>query len=184
MSSRELWSGIGFGLLASLCGAIAYLGLMPFIGPSMALRGVIVLLALATAAWTLHKSKARVGRVVAGAAWLVLCGALVVFDPRLWLWLLLVTLALWLTRSLYRYQRLSQAFVDGALSLFALAAGIAALGYSHSLFLALWSYFLVHSLTALIPIGANEPGAQAVEEDPYDRAHRSADAALRRLANP
>jgi hypothetical protein len=182
VSARELWSGIGFGLVASLAGAVAYHACAPWLGAALAIRAVIILLALATALWILQRSRARVGRVVAFLAWLVLLGALVVFDPRLWLWLLALTLACWLTRSLYRYQHLTQALIDAVLAGFALMAAIVALRSSQSLFLALWSYYLVQSLTALIPAGSAEADAAPPEEDPFERAQRSADAALRRLA--
>ena len=185
MSARGFWRDVGLGLLASVAGAIAFHALAPMFGSGAAIRGVIALLAAAAALAVLLDRDARVGRVVGFAAWALLLGTLIVFDAPLWFWIGLPAFALWLTRSLFRYHTLWQAGADALLSLFALAAAFVALRHTHSVFLALWCWFLVQALVALIPrdppAGAAAP---APADDRYDQAQRSAEAALRRLATP
>lgn len=181
MSRGGFWRGAALGLLASAAGAVAFHACAPWLGHAASFRGVLVLLALASACFALADTQARIGRVVAVAGWLALLAALMTFDPPLPLWLGTTVLALWLTRSLYRYQSLWQAGADAALSLFAVAAGVLALRHSQSLFLALWCFFLVQAATAWIPRGPRSTPPPA--GDRYDQAQRSAEAALRRLAS-
>ena len=184
MSARGFWRDAGWGLLASVAGAVAFHALAPMLGSGAAVRSVIALLAAAAALAVLLDREARVGRVVAFAAWALLLGTLVVFDAPLWFWIGLPAFALWLTRSLFRYHALWQAAADGLLSLFALAAAFVALRHTHSVFLALWCWCLVQALAALIPRDPPAGATPAPTGDRYDQAQRSAEAALRRLATP
>src|SRR5262249_44593702 len=99
------------------------------------------------------------------------------------LWLLAQAFAIWLLRCWCRYTSPAAALADGALGLFAIAAASVTALHSHSVFLAFWSFFLVQALFVLIPetlqprIAATDPD----DEDRFDQAHRSAEAALRRL---
>jgi hypothetical protein len=124
------------------------------------------------------------GHVVAALAWLTLAGLLLIFNPPLTLWLLLPTGFIWLLRSLRRYDSLIPAGGDALLSGFALAAAIATAQHTHSLFLSLWSYFLVQALAAFIPVrNVATPAASGRTRDTdFDSSYRNAETALRRLS--
>lgn len=182
MNGPGFWRSVGIGLVASLAGTVAFHLFAPLLGGGMALRATVALLAGAAALAVLFDRGHRIGRFVAFAAWLVLLAILLVLDPGLWLWAAVPVFAAWLMRSLFRYQTLLQAGTDAVLALFALAAGWLVLRHTHSVFLALWCYFLVQALTALIPRARSATPPPA--GDRYDQAQRNAEAALRRLATP
>lgn len=184
MRRPSFWREAGVALALSCVGAIGFHATAPLIGSGMALRLVIATVGLVYAVLLLRGVGARSGRLLAIAAWLALDIALFVFQPPLLLWLLAQTFAIWLLRCWCCYGSVVAAFADGALGLFALAAALVGAAHSHSVFLALWSFFLVQALFVLIPetlrprIAAARPND---DEDRFDQAHRSAEAALRRL---
>jgi hypothetical protein len=182
MNGRGFWRQAGLGLLASVAGMVVFHIVAPLLGSGAALRATVAALAAAGAIAMLLDRGHRAGRCVAFAAWLAVLAALFVFDPNLWLWAALPVFALWLMRSLFRYQRLWQAGADALIALFALATAWLTLRHSHSVFLALWCFFLVQALTSLVPQA--RPATPPPAGDRYDQAQRNAEAALRRLATP
>ena len=185
MKRPGFWREVGVALALSIVGAIAYPAVAAFVGSAASLRLIVAGLGIVYAVLLMRGVQARAGRVMAIAAWLALDVALFVFDPALLLWLFAQTFAIWLLRCWCCYGSLVAALADGALCLFALAAAMVGAAYSHSLFLALWSFFLVQALFVLIPDTLRRRVAAATEsrhdEDRFDQAHRSAEAALRRL---
>jgi hypothetical protein len=61
-------------------------------------------------------------------------------------------------------------------------AAIGAAVQTGSLLLSLWSYFLVQALFTTIPTRASAGPASTNEDDAFERAHRVAEAAVRRLS--
>lgn len=183
MNRPSFWREVGVALALSIVGAIACPAIAAFIGSAAALRLVVAGAGTVYAVLLLRSLHPRAGRLLAIAAWLALDIALFVFDPPLLLWLMAQTFAIWLLRCWCCYGSLVAALVDGALGLFALAAATAGAAHSHSLFLALWSFFLVQALFVLIPDTLRPRIAASAPEDEvrFDQAHRSAEAALRRL---
>lgn len=168
-------------LALAIVGAVSHLALAPWLGGADSLR--FALLLVGTLYWfaLLASAPRRSGRMLALAAWCVLCAALAVLWPPLWLWLFGATGSFWLLRSLQRYQSLLPAAADAALSAFALAFAVVAAEHTHSIFLALWCYFLGQALVALVPRGTGSLRA-TVEACDFDASYRSAEAALRRLS--
>lgn len=183
MNRPGFWREVGVALALSIIGAVAYHAASVIIGASLALRLVVAGLGIVYGVSLLRGLRARVGRLLAIAAWLALDVALFVFDPPLLLWLMAQAFAIWLLRCWCCYGSFFAALADGALGLFALAAAVVAATHSHSVFLALWSFFLVQALFVLIPenLRQRNAAAQPDDEDRFDQAHRSAESALRRL---
>jgi hypothetical protein len=184
MKRPGFWREAGVALALSIIGAVAYHALVTVTATPVALRLVIAGLGIAYAVLLLRGMQARAGRLVAIAAWLALDVALFAFDPPLLLWLLTHAFAIWLLRCWCCYASLIAALADGALGLFALAAALVAAAHSHSVFLALWSFWLVQALFVLIPdsLRPRVRPALADDEDRFSQAQRTAEAALRRLA--
>ena len=108
-----------------------------------------------------------------------------VAAPNLAVYLLGHVGLLWLIRSAYFYSGLLPAVADLLLSGFSIAVGIWAASRSGSLGLSVWTFFLVQSLFVFIPRTVSKPetvGRRRSGQDPFDKARRSAEAALRRLA--
>lgn len=168
-------------LALALIGAVAHLSLAPWIGGAYSLRCALLL--VGTLYWLalLASAPRRSGRLLALAAWCALCLALALLWPPLWLWLFAATGSFWLLRSLQRYQSLLQAAADAAVGAFALGFAVVAAQHTHSLFLALWCYFLGQALVAFVP-RKPAPTGQHAEANDFDASYRSAEAALRRLS--
>jgi hypothetical protein len=188
MSARNDSAGFGRALGAafalSVCGAAVLAALAPFLGAGTALRAVVALLGLAYMLYVLARSGERVGRVTTIACWLVAASATWFLHPSLAGYVLVHVALVWLVRSLYCYAGLLPAAADLALGALGTAFAVWAARHSGSAWLAFWCFFLVQAFHVLIPAAFPERRAEAAREpdDGFARAHRAAEAALRRIA--
>lgn len=170
--------------LLSISGAIIYNATATLLSPAYAFQSVLILLSLAYGLFILSETKPAPGRYVAFALWLILSVFSVVFSPKISILLVCYSMGLWLLRSLIRYTSLLPALTDAGLILFALASAYVALLHSHSLALALWSFFLVQALTTFIPASFFIPTPLAkTQADKFNCAYRTAENALKRLTH-
>jgi hypothetical protein len=181
MNRTPFWPGVVAALGLSLIASLAYEALAVLVEPSLAVRGLLPAVAAACLLGLIVRHRARVGRLASMAGLVLLAAALLLLNPPLWLWLVTLTVWLWLMRSLLVHHRLLAATVDGLLSALALAAAVTAFTHSASVFLALWSFFLVQSLYVFIP-DRTTTAPDVPAEDPFQLAERNARHALRRLA--
>jgi hypothetical protein len=183
MKALTFWRGALLAICISVVGAVLHTVLARILGGAISLRLVILIASLSYVLALLAHGPGQSGRVVAALAWLGLAGLLLVFNPPLTLWLLLQTGFIWLLRSLQRYDSLIPAGSDALLSGFALAGAIATAQHTHSLFLALWSYFLVQALAAFISVRyVTAPAASAGADSDFESSYRNAETALRNLS--
>jgi len=181
MKSLSFWRAVLLAILISVVSAVCHSLLSKLIGTSTSLRLCVLGAALIYVWAMLAHGPKRSGRVLAALAWLGLALALLAFNPPLLVWLLLQTGFIWLLRALQSYDSLIPAGADALLSVFALAAGIATAQHTHSLFLALWSFFLVQALIAFVPVRTSSVAVNAANND-FEASLRNAEAALRRLS--
>ncbi|MDG9669080.1 hypothetical protein ONV78_15150 [Hahella sp. CR1] len=184
MSKSTFWRGAVIALALSIVGALALVLFAPVVGEGFGLRLLISALGLAYVVILLRDSRARTGRLVVFSAWMTVTAALFLLNPGVWVWLTTQTAAIWLTRCLYIHDSLIAAALDAFLNGAALLASLAAALHTHSLFLALWTFFLVQAAFVYIPRKLSASGrvdAPASNEE-FERAYRNADAALRRLS--
>ena len=165
-------AGVTFAALA---------GVVPL---GLALSGVVTAVALGYLLYLLSRTPRRVGRVTALAGWLVLTGAMVVLDPPLVIHVLVQAGALWLVRALHYHRSVLGALADLGLGALSLAAAAWALERSGSVALAVWCLLLVQALFVAIPAEGPRASRAAPEpdDDSFERAHRSAEQALRRMS--
>ena len=189
MSARQTTPSLGAGLVAafvsSACGAALLAALAPWLGGSSALRVVIALLGFSYVVHAIARSGERVGRLTTVACWLVAAGGAWLVDLPLAGYVLVHLAAMWLVRSLYYYSGLLPALADLALSALGAAFAVWAAQRSGSAWLALWCFFLVQALHVLIPRSLTRRPATALDaaDDAFARAHRAAEAAVRRLTS-
>ncbi|MCB1552599.1 MAG: hypothetical protein KDJ14_02230 [Xanthomonadales bacterium] len=179
------WREAGVGFALSLCGALVHFVLAPIFGTADSLRAVVLLVAGGYGLLLFPVLQVRVGRIVLAVLWMSLALMLAVFDPGLVFWIGGQLGFFWLVRSLYRHDGLIAAALDAGLCVLALSAALAVASHTHSLFLSLWSLLLVQALCFAVP--GRRASAQHSTDDPhagdrFDQAHRSAEAALRRLS--
>jgi hypothetical protein len=183
-TKTSLGTGLAVAFIFSACGAALLAALSPWLGAATALHAVIALLGFAYAVYVIGRSGERVGRLTTIACWLVVVGgAWLLGLPLVGFVLLHIGLA-WLVRSLYHYSGLLPALADFGLSLLGAAFAVWAAQRSGSAWLALWCFFLVQAFHALIPTTLRR-GSSALEaaDDGFSRAHRAAEAAVRRLSS-
>ncbi|MGB0132822.1 hypothetical protein [Dokdonella sp.] len=185
MNRPGFWREVGIALALSIGGGLAWSALSWIMSPAAALRWVIAAVGIVYAVLQLRGLHARAGRMVVVGAWLLLGIALFALNPPLHEWLLAQAAAIWVLRCWSCWKSFFTAVADGVLGLFAVAASVIVIHTTHSVFLALWSFFLVQALFVFIPdsLRTAPRTSTADNEDRFDRARRSAEAALQRLAN-
>lgn len=184
-AEASFWREAALGFGASVAAAALAATLGPVVGQANAICVLIPAVGLAYVLYVLATSRERTGRVVVTIAWLAAALATWLLVPGVAGTLLAHVGLAWLVRSLYRYSSLLSALADLGLTAVAAAIGIWVHGFSGSLFLAGWCFFLAQALHVAIPetIGRPRPATAAagdVADDRFASAHRQAQAALRR----
>ena len=174
--------GAAIAAVLAVAAGATFAGLTVSLTQSLAVRIVVTLLAGSYALYLMYQSNERTGRIVTVAGWCVGATVIGAFVPTLTLFLIAHTCLIWLVRTLYFHESTLTALSDLGLSALALASGIWALRSSYSLSLATWSFFLVQALFVMLP--SLQPRTPQADDGnhAFQRAQRSADAALRRLA--
>ena len=176
------FQGVMVAVILAFVATITATGLSAFIGIGAASRLVIPLLGLSYLLYLVSRSGERTGRVTVIVAWCGISLALWWIEPPLPMYILIHAGAIWLTRSLYFYSGIIPSLLDMALTGFALMTAAWALSRTGSLFMGTWSFFLIQALFAGIPADLNHgKKVAATSDEPFERARRRAEAALRQL---
>ena len=185
MNRPTFLEGVAVALVTSLLGSLMYAVLVPTFASGPVLRLLVAGIGLGYLIYLLRRSPERVGRITLAALWGVATAAIWLLELPLLSYLALHLGLIWLARSLCFYSSVLSALADLALSGAGLAAALWAASHSHSLFLGIWSLFLVQALFAFIPtnLQRRDKTAPPTEPDRFDRAHRAAEAALRKLSS-
>ncbi|HVJ31097.1 MAG TPA: hypothetical protein VNA66_12370 [Gammaproteobacteria bacterium] len=187
MSAAKRMPSLGLGLVAALilsaCGAALLAALAPWLGPGVALRAVIALLGLAYVLYAIGRSGERVGRITTLVCWLVVASGAWLAGLPLVAYVLVHLGAVWLVRSLYYYSGLMPALADLGVTLLGAAFAVWAAQRADSAWLALWCFFLVQAFHVSIPASLARSSTPAAPDDAFARAHRAAEAAVRRLSS-
>ncbi len=183
MKRPSFLQGALVALVLSLFGSALFATLAPTLGAATGLRALIALLALAYVLYLISRSRTRVGRVVTVALWLLVSGLAWLLAPPLAVYALVHVGMVWLIRSLYLYSSFVSAVLDLGLCAASAVAAVGTMTHTGSLFLALWCFFLVQALSSAIPVSvrARKDRREHAGEEPFDRARRAAEAALKRI---
>jgi len=179
--------GVAVALAASLAGGAVYSALDVVFPGAPLLRLLIAGISLVYVIYLAGRSPERVGRVTTVAVWLIVAGVLWFTQPPLPLYLCMHLGAIWLVRSLHFYSSALSALADLGLNILALSAAVWAITRTDSVFLGIWSFFLVQALFVVIPkqafrsSGVNRAGQAGT--DHFQQAYRSAEAAVRKLSS-
>jgi hypothetical protein len=182
--SPSFGHSLAVAFVLSLIGAAVLATLTPFVGSGPALRVVIASLGLSYILYQIGRSGERVGRITTVALWVVAASFAWFLGLPLVAYVLVHVGLVWLVRSLYRYSGLLPALVDLGLSVLGAAFAVWAAQRSGSAWLALWCFFLVQSFHVLIPATLGPANSTPDGgDDAFGRAHRAAEAAVRRLSS-
>lgn len=176
------FEGVALALMMAFTGSALLVGLSWLSGGRVATGLTVTLLSLLYLLYLLRRAEEPIGRLTTLALWLVVTLGAGVLDLSLTLYLLTQAGFIWLVRSLYFHNGLFAALADLGLHVLALAAALWAWQQSGSIFLVLWSYFLVQALFSAIPHSLNTMRSDNDEaNDQFAQSQRVAHAALRRL---
>lgn len=181
----SLGAGLGAALVLSACGAALLAVMTPLFGFATALRAVIALLGLAYVLYAVGRSGERVGRVTTIVGWIAIASAAWLAGLPLAGFVLVHLGLVWLVRSLYYYSGLLPALADLGVTALGAAFAVWAAQRSESAWLVLWCFFLVQAFHVLIPASLTRRDKAALDsgDDAFARAHRAAEAAVRRLSS-
>jgi len=186
MKRPTFFEGVAIAVGASVFAGALFATLAGLFSGALALRLIITAISLGYILYLLRRSPERTGRVTTIAGWAAV-SALAWFTLALPLYLAVQLGLVWLVRSLYFYASLLAALADLGLTGFGLAAAVWAATSTGSLFVSVWCFFLVQALFVAIPAHMRGPRAnnssQSNEPDNFARAHRIAEAAVRRLSS-
>jgi len=186
MQRPTLLAGIVVASVVSLAVSPAVLFLSLLLGPVMAGKALVGVMAYAYIVYVLAQSGRRVGRTTLAVLSLLALLASVMLAAR-WTTVLVVAVALiWGTRASTSSRSPVAWLLHGGLCLLGLSAALWAYKHSGSIVLAVWSFLLLQALWVYVPARlARQPVEESVaggqEEDGFVRAHQAAQKALDRL---
>jgi hypothetical protein len=179
----SLGTGLVAALILSACGAALLAALSPWLGLGVALRAVIALLGFAYLIYAIGRSGERVGRITTLVCWIVVAAAAWLTGLPLVAYVLVHLGAVWLVRSLYYCSGLMPALADLMLTMLGAAFAVWAAQRADSAWLAFWCFFLVQAFHVSIPASLTRGDSPEAPDDAFARAHRAAEAAVRRLSS-
>jgi hypothetical protein len=181
-SRATFLGGVAIAAALAAAGAALFSATFAWWSPRVALRLIVALVSGAYVVYLLARSDERTGRIVTVAVWTVAAALLAEFGDALSLYLIGHASLLWLVRALYHQRSTLGALADLGLTALALVAAVAAMRSTGSLFMAIWTFFLIEALFAATPNDPVRPHRNDPAE-PFDRAQRTANAAIQRLVS-
>jgi len=179
---------MAFGL--SFFGSLFFYGISLFVTSDNQIYLTASLLGLIYILYLMNQSKVETGRITALTIWIVITLSSWFTAIPFSLFIIVQLAIIWMLRSLYFYSSIFTSIADLFLSTISFSAALWAGFHSGSLFLALWSLFLMQSLFIFIPASLNKKSNQNLQHSlfnthsasDFDRAHNSAKQALGKLA--
>jgi len=183
MTRPRFLHGAGAALLVAVFGSAMFTGLGLLLPGDTTARLLIAILGGAYVVYLLRSSGHPIGRIATPVLWTAMALALWPAGFSLPLYLAFHIGALWLIRSLYFYSGVLPAVADLGLTALGVAAATWAALQTGSVFLTLWSFFLVQALFVAIPERVGGPGnpETTAKPDRFQQAHTAAQAALQKL---
>ena len=184
IQSPRFWHGVIVAAVMALVASVLVSGLALTSGVPTMIKLTAPALSLAYILYLLQATGTRNGRIVTLTAWAFMTVACLWLNISLPFYLLIHASSIWLVRSFHAYSSLVPAVIDSFLSAFAVLAFSWAFVRTGSVLIATWCFFLVQALWIWIPRKISSPTIntrQDSDNEPFERAKRRADSALRQL---
>ena len=186
MKRPTFLEGVVIALATAALAGISHVALTAILPSSVVLRALVAGIGFGYVIYLLVRSPEPVGRTTAFAGWLIATGAVAVIDPPFALHVLTQLVLIWLIRSLYFYSSVLPGLADLVLTGASLVAATWAAIETGSVAMAVWCLFLVQASFIAIPPTMRRSAPRSSRnggvEDPFMRAHRAAETALRKLS--
>ena len=187
MKRPNFFEGVVVGIIASIAASALFATLTLLFNPTNVLELIVTAISFAYIIYLLARSHEKTGRIVVLTAWSVIATLAWLLSLPLTLFVFVHVALMWLIRSLYFYSSILSALIDLGLTGLSLAVAIWAGIHTSSLFLSVWCFFLIQALFVAIPARMSRQSSTQCftpeREDPFECAHRSAEAALRKFSS-
>jgi hypothetical protein len=183
MKRPTFMQGAALALILAVGSAVAFVAFVPAFDRVAVLRCLITAQSAAYVIYLLYNSAEKTGRLTVPLLWIISAVCIALFVPGL-LPVCIAHLGLvWLVRAVYFHSGLLPAVLDLGLCAVSLTAAIAAAKQSHSVFLSVWTFYLLQALFVAIPSARQASAGRRMSrgDDHFEHAHRRADEELRRL---
>jgi hypothetical protein len=184
MNSATFLQGVVLAFALAAGAAAFWITGATLLDPASALRLLIAGLGCAYLAYLCTTARRRAGRVTSLLVWVTVTAAAVPLAPSAAVFALLQVALLWLLRVFLQRRCPLSALADLALNAGAVVFAGAALTRTGSVFLTVWSFFLVQALHVVIPRSPSpEHRMRRIHsETDFAAASRRAEAAIEQLA--
>ena len=171
--------GAGVAFALSLMATLIYRGCAVLLGTSVSLATLFVLLLSLYALYLLKRSNRSAGKPTAVIAFISFALLLNSFSLPLAIVAGVLMPAVWVLRCFFYRQGVIDSVLDLGLSAAALIAAIAAATATQSIFITVWTFFIVQALHVSIPLlGEGRPTNPAQQ---FECAYTSAETAIRQF---
>lgn len=185
VSKPTFFEGVAVALVASVViAACTFVFARVFVSTGL-LQILIAMVSAAYIGYLMIRSRERLGRLTVFSVWFGATLLSMIFVPSLVMFALMQLGMIWVIRSLYYYNSVLAALAD--LGLIGLSTAIALWAWlnTHSLFLAMWCFFLVQALFVLIPKQFKTQNSKDLNSnhasDRFEHAYLAAEQAVRQL---
>lgn len=187
MTRPPLYEGIVLALLVSALFTLLFRVFSSFWAGQLAMSLLLAAMSLLYLLYLLWRSPIKIGRPTVVLIWFLVSLASAWLSPNLLITLFVHVTLIGLMRALYFYSSVLMAVLDLGLLSLSMAGSLWALISTQSLFLALWSFFLLQALFVLIPEriprAADVSRKASPQPDGFAQAYQAAQAALRQIAS-
>jgi len=184
MKMPSFFEGVAVAVVLSIIGSAFAMVLTPLFGRIGVMHLLATGISFVYLLYLLTRSRERVGRISTVVLWVAVTVLAWFAGLPVLLFGLVQVGFIWLVRCLYLHSSVLSALLDLGLTATSLIVAFWAAVHSGSLFLSLWTFFLLQALfVAIPPIWRSGRGAQPNSYDEaFQRAYRSAEAAVRKLS--
>lgn len=192
MASLSFFRSALIALALSAAASVIYLSATTFFGTDLAIRLTISAVTFGYILYLLGKADVAFGKISFISVYLVSIAAFLYLWPDIVVYALCHVGFIWLVRTVYYHSNFFYALADLVLSVVGFGAALGAVMQSHSVFMSFWSFFLAQALilpalhyffSKRQPKGSSMAAQNQRSQPRFHQAHRSAQEALRKLAN-
>ncbi len=184
MKRPSLLQNIGLAVVLTIVAATAGILSFGMLSSTVSSKLIIILVTSIYLVRLVSRSQLRAGKFILS----LVCPALLIggglFFEQSGSLVVMAAIMIWMVRSFLYYSSIVASCADLVLCLMSLVGFAMGFHSSHGIGVAVWSFFLIQSLHALIPERFGETGYAAEEDQSvhrFDRAYRSAEQAIQQI---
>lgn len=171
--------GVIVALMLSVLGSIAYFIGYVILGAIIGFTPIIAMVAGAYALYLVKRSTVRSGKLFAASAVVAITGVFILVPVSLFVLISAIIFGIWLIRACMFRSGVLDSVGDFLLIGTSVAAGTLAMLHTQSLFISLWTFFVIQALHIYLPVSVHGKEKETVHERKFEHAFKKAERALR-----